>query len=151
MNAIVLFRISSWLYRKKIPIFPKIIKGIIFLLFNSVVPYTAKIGAKSKFAYGGVGTVIHSRSIIGDRVIIGQNVTIGRKLDPNGIPVIGHNVYIAAGARILGDIVVGNNVIIGANSVVISSVPDNSIVAGSPAKVVRTIDEDIYVLLENIY
>ncbi|TEA79948.1 serine O-acetyltransferase [Allopusillimonas ginsengisoli] len=151
MNAIGLFRLSNFLYRHKIPFLPKIIKGVNFILFNSVIPYSCVIGKKSKFAYGGIGVVLHSKSIIGEKVIIGQNVTIGRQLDPMGVPRIGDNVYIAAGSRILGDITIGSNVIIGANSVVINSVPDNTIVAGVPAKVIKTTSVDIYTLLKNIY
>lgn len=72
-------------------------------------------------------------------------------MSPVGVPTIGDDVYISAGARLLGDITVGDNVIIGANSVVISDVPSNSIVAGVPARVIRTIDESVYDLLENVY
>lgn len=151
MNAINFYRISNWLYRKKIPILPLVFKYFIFLVFNSVVPYSTKIGKGSKFAYGAIGVVLHSQTIIGDKVIIGQGVTIGRQLDPDGIPKIGNNVYISAGARILGGITIGNNVIIGANAVVIKDVPDNSIVAGVPAKIIKTVDRDIYELLRNIY
>lgn len=151
MNAIKLYRIARLLYLRKIPILPKLLKGLIFVMYNSVVPYTTVIGNSSKFAYGGIGVVIHSKSLIGDKVIIGQNVTIGRSLDPCGIPVIGNNVYISAGARVLGGIKVGNNVIIGANAVVTKDVDDNTIVAGVPAKVIRHVDEDIYDLLKNIY
>lgn len=151
MNAITFYRISNWLYRHKIPFIPLIIKYFIFLVFNSVVPYSTKIGKGSKFAYGAIGVVLHSKTIIGEKVIIGQGVTVGRQLDPEGIPVIGDNVYISAGARILGGITIGNNVIIGANSVVVKDVPDNSIVAGVPAKIIRQIDTDIYELLRNIY
>lgn len=151
MNAIKLYRMARWMYLKKIPILPKLLKGFIFILFNSVIPYTTAIGNSSKFAYGGIGVVIHSKSLIGDKVIIGQNVTIGRSLDPSGIPIIGNNVYISAGARVLGGIKVGNNVIIGANAVVTKDVDDNTIVAGVPAKVIRHVDEDIYDLLKNIY
>jgi serine O-acetyltransferase len=151
MNAIYLYRIGNFLYRKKIPLIPNILKIIIFLLFNSIIPFTAKIGAKSRFAYGAIGVVIHSQSVIGDRVIIGQGVTIGRQLDPAGVPKIGNDVYISAGARILGNISIGDNVIIGANSVVISDIPGNCIAAGVPARVIRNIDDDIYKMLGNIY
>ncbi len=78
-------------------------------------------------------------------------MTVGRQLDPKGVPSIGNNVYISAGSRILGGINIGSNVIIGANSVVINDVPDNCIVAGVPAKVIRSVDQDIYELLKNIY
>ena len=129
----------------------KIIDGISFLIFNSVVPGSAIIGEMTKLAYGGIGVVIHSKASIGRKVIIGQNVTIGRKLSPDGVPVIGDDVYIGAGARILGDIHIGNNVIIGANSVVLKDVPNDSIVAGNPAEIVKNVDKSIYELLENIF
>lgn len=150
MNAIKLYRVSRKLYLRKIPILPKFIKGITFLIFNSVVPYTTEIGKNSKFAYGGMGCVIHSRAKIGERVIIGQNTTIGRSLDPECFPEIGNDVYISAGARIIGKIKVGNNVIIGANAVVNNDVEDNTIVAGVPAKVIRKVDVSIWDLLKNI-
>lgn len=151
MNAIGVYRVANYCYRKKIPVIPFVCKALIFLMFNSVVPYTTRIGRGSRFAYGCIGVVLHGRAIIGERVIIGQGVTIGRKLNPNGVPKIGNDVYISAGSRILGDITIGDNVIIGANSVVVSNVPANCIVAGAPARVVRNIDKSIYELLENIY
>ena len=131
MNAINFYRKGNWCYRHHIPFLPQFFKAFTYLIFNSVVPYTMKIGAESKFAYGGVSCVVHGRSTIGDRVIIGQNTTIGRSLDPEDFPTIGNDVYISAGARIIGNINVGNNVIIGANAVVNKDVPDNCIVAES--------------------
>lgn len=151
MNAIGLYRLANYCHRKNVPVVPFFCKALIFLVFNSVVPYTTVIGRGSRFAYGCIGVVLHGRATIGERVIIGQGVTVGRKLHPDGVPVIGNDVYISAGARILGDIVIGDNVIIGANSVVISDVPSNCIVAGAPARVVRAIDGSIYDLLKNIY
>lgn len=151
MNAISFYRKGNWCWRHHIPFLPKCFKALTYLLFNSVVPYTTKIGSDSKFAYGGIGCVVHSRATIGDRVISGQNSTIGRSLDPEDFPTIGNDVYISAGVRIIGKITVGNNVIIGANAVVNKDVPDNSIVAGVPAKIIRTIDIPIWKLLKNIY
>lgn len=151
MNAINFYRIGNYCYLKGIPVIPKLTIILNYLLFNSVVPYNTEIGKESKFAYGGIGVVIHSRSKIGERVIIGQNVTIGRSLDPDSIPCIGDNVYISAGARIIGNIQIGDNVIIGANAVVTKSIPSNSIAAGVPAKVIKPVNEDIYDLLKNIY
>lgn len=151
MNAIVFYRMAHWLYKRHIPILPEILRYVIFFLFNSAIPYSAEIGRESKFAYGGIGVVVHKQAKIGRRVLIGQGVTIGRKLDPNGVPVIGDNVYISTGAKILGGITIGNNVIIGANAVVIKDVPDNCIVAGVPAKVIREVTQDIYELSGDIY
>ena len=72
---------------------------------------------------------------IGNNVTIYQNVTIGQK--EAKYPIIGNNVIIYAGAKIIGDVHIGNNVIIGANAVVIRDVPDNCVVAGVPAKVIK--------------
>jgi len=151
MNAIKFYRIGRWFYTHHIPFLPLLMKYVTFLLFNSVVPYTTEIGKGTKFAYGGIGCVVHSRAKIGNRVIIGQNTTIGRSLDPEEIPTIGNDVYISAGARIVGKIYVGNNVIIGANAVVNKNIEDNCIVAGVPAKVIRKVDCSIWNLLKNIY
>ena len=51
--------------------------------------------------------------------------------------MIGGNGYIAKGAIVMGGITIGNNVTIGANAVVTKPIPDNAIVAGVPAKVLR--------------
>jgi serine O-acetyltransferase len=53
------------------------------------------------------------------------------------VPIIGDNVEICAGARILGLVRIGNNVIIGANAVVVKDVPDNCVVAGVPARIIK--------------
>jgi serine O-acetyltransferase len=98
----------------------------------------AKIGSKVKFSYGGLGVVINSGCIIEDNVKIGTGVLLGgRELAPGKVPVIKRNSIISTGAKILGPVTVGENSVIGANSVVISDVPPNSIVAGIPGKVIK--------------
>ncbi len=151
MNIISFYRLSRGLYDRGFFKISKFITRLGFLVFNSHVPGSAKIGRFSKAAYGGSGVIIHKDAIVGERVLFGQGTTIGRQLDPLGVPRVGDDVYIATGAKILGDIRVGNNVIIGANAVVIRDVPDNSIVAGVPAKLIKTIDKPIYDLLKGLY
>lgn len=77
INAIFFYRISRWMYLHHIPIFPKLITLLIFLIYNSKIPYQAEIGKGTKLGYGGMGVVIHSKSKIGSQVIVGQQVTIG--------------------------------------------------------------------------
>lgn len=143
MNAVDFYRVSYFCHRNNIPIIPKIMKIIIFILFNSIIPSTCRLGKGTRFMYGGIGCVIHSKAVVGDRVCLGQGITIGRK-KADGAPIIGNDVYIAAGSRILGDITIGDNVIIGANSVVLKNIPPNSIVAGVPAKVIGTVEFSIW-------
>ncbi len=137
MNIQQLHRLAHFLYRHKIPIIPKIIYYLQFLLFNSSVPYQVEIGKNTKFAYGGIGCVIHERVRIGDNCIVRQGITIGGKSKIYEVPVIGNDVYIGAGARILGNVHIGNNVVIGANAVVSKDVPSGCIVAGVPAKIIE--------------
>lgn len=138
MNAIQFYRIERWLYTHKLVLFAKVIRGLIFLLYNSFIPYTCEIGKGTTFAYKGMGVVIHSRAKIGENCIIAQQVTIGGRSQKENVPVIGNNVYMGAGAKILGDITIGDECVIGAGAVVIKSVDSGCIVAGVPAKVIRT-------------
>lgn len=68
-----------------------------------------------------------------------QNTTIGNKLDsrPKERPLIGNNVLIGANVVIIGAVNIGNNVTIGAGSVVVKDIPDNAIVAGNPARIIK--------------
>ena len=88
-----------------------------------------------------VGTVIGALRIGRDAVIY-HGVTLGAKemdfgYDSKARPIIGDNVVIGSGAKVLGGITIGNNVIVGANAVVVESVPDNVVVGGVPAHILR--------------
>ena len=139
MNAIRLYRIANSAYKRKLPIFPTIVKYMIFLLYNCSIPYQCSIGKGSFFAHGGIGVVLHPNTKIGKNVLIGQNVTIGGSFEST-VPTIGDNVWIGPGARILGGITIGQNSIVGANAVLRKNVPKNSVVGGVPAKIIRTIE-----------
>ena len=54
---------------------------------------------------------------------------------------IGDNVFIGAGTSINYNVCIGSNVIIGACSLITKDVPDNSVVAGVPAKVISSFEE----------
>jgi len=137
MKLISLYRFSNFLFRYKIPVLPKLIYYLQYILFNSSIPSSVIIGKGTVFAYGGIGVVVHSRAVIGDNCLIGQGITVGGTHKSKKAPLIGNNVEINAGARILGDITIGNNVIVGANAVVIKDIPSNCVVAGVPGRIIK--------------
>ncbi|MHA7220432.1 DapH/DapD/GlmU-related protein [Arthrobacter sp. MDT1-48-3] len=55
--------------------------------------------------------------------------------------VLGANVWIGANATILPGVTIGRNAVVAAAAVVTKDVPDNAIVVGSPAKVVRYVSD----------
>lgn len=72
INAILFYRIGRWLYLHHIPFLPKFIELIIFLIYNSKVPYQAEIGKGTFLGYGGMGVVIHTKCKIGSFCTISQ-------------------------------------------------------------------------------
>ncbi|MBU2880306.1 serine O-acetyltransferase [Aliiglaciecola lipolytica] len=88
------------------------------------------------------GVIINTRAEIGNNVTVYQNVTVGSKQfgKKQGAPKIGNDVVIYPNAILIGDIFIGNNSIVGAGAVVVSSFPDNSIIAGNPASKVGVIE-----------
>ncbi len=132
------YRAARWLYLHHIPILPGIIKGSIRIIWGGVIPYQADIGINTKFAYQGLGVIIHKKAVIGCDCFIRQYVTIGGNGSDDGVPAIGNNVDIGAGTVILGGVHIGNNVRIGANAVVNKDIPDNCTAVGVPAKPIKS-------------
>ncbi|WP_299792816.1 hypothetical protein [uncultured Marivita sp.] len=82
------------------------------------------------------GTIVISpEARIGARAHFNICVNIGLK--DGKAPQLGDDVYIGPGAKLFGGIQVGNGVRIGANAVVNRSFPDNAILAGVPARMIR--------------
>lgn len=89
--------------------------------------------------------------VIGDDCLIGHNTVLAtlnhdidpsRRADLHPAPiVIGRNVWIGANVTVLSGVSIGDNAVIAAASVVTKDVPENTVVVGSPARVVRTITE----------
>jgi serine O-acetyltransferase len=100
--------------------------------------YTVKLGRRVRIWHHG-GMVLGARSI-GDDVHIRQNTTFGvaHRSEPNAKPEIGDRVDVGCGAVILGQIRVEHDSVVGANAVVTHDVPAFSLVAGVPARVVKT-------------
>lgn len=87
-------------------------------------------------------TILNAKSI-GKHFSVRQCTTLGNKNDGEGTngPMIGDNVYLGANVCIIGNIKIGNNVIVGAGAVVVKDVPDNCVVAGNPARIIKRLQE----------
>jgi len=84
-------------------------------------------------------------------VHVGENATIlpmvlfGKRVPGIKNPdiFVGDNVYISTGVTILGPVKIGNNVTIGAGAVVTKDIPDNAVVGGVPAKIIKIKEVDL--------
>ncbi len=84
--------------------------------------------------YHAYGTILNATSI-GRNCKIAHNVTLGYK---NGIaPTLKDNVEVFTGATIVGGITIGNNCVIGPGAVVFKDIPDNCVVVGNPAYILK--------------
>ncbi len=90
---------------------------------------------------------------IGDNVMIAPNVslyTAGHPIHPAsrdsgyeyGIPItVGNNVWIGGSVTVLPGVTIGDNCVIGAGSVVTRDIPENSVAAGNPCRMIRKITD----------
>lgn len=133
------FRIECWDFFENEKFTPEIIIGN-----NVCFNFWCHIGAINKI-------------IIKDNVLIGSNVLITdhdhgkfemsdlllapgkRKLHSKGIVVINENVWIGENVSILAGVSIGKGSIVASNSVVTKNIPDFSLVAGVPAKIIKEI------------
>lgn len=140
-----LFRLFSLINSNK---FTKILFYPFIFIYRIIVEWTfgieinlnAKLGKNFKL-FHGQSLVINGTSIIGESCLFRNSITIGSKILEDGsntkAATLGNNVEVGSNTVIIGDIKIGNNVIIGAGSVVIKDIPDNAIVAGNPAKIIK--------------
>lgn len=109
-----------------------------------------EIGNNVNFKHGGLGTVIHTDTLIEDNCVIMSNVTVGRgdiwkprTKDSWGV-YLKRGVILCTGARVIGKketLVVGENTIIGANAVLTCSTGSNEVWAGVPARKIKDRDD----------
>ncbi|KAJ6145081.1 hypothetical protein N7470_008976 [Penicillium chermesinum] len=105
--------------------------------------------------YANFGLVVLDCAIvrIGDRTILGPNVHIYAATHPTSVKerreipdyskevTIGDDCWIGGNSVIMPGVAIGNGVTVGACSVVTKDIPSYSVALGSPAKVVKTLDE----------
>lgn len=74
---------------------------------------------------------------MGDFCSVSSGVVVGNKGSQDNRAIIGNNVGLTIGCKVIGKVVLGNNVIVAPNSVVIKNIPDNAVVSGVPAKIIK--------------
>lgn len=135
-------------YRKSFNIHPASWIGDIE---HTVFQGNISLGANSYFNSGRIVTGPNSKVIIGEWCAIGYNVSIlalthdvneptgptNKRPQPERDILIGSNVWIGSNVFIRDGVKIGDNSIIGANSLVIKDVPEQAIVGGIPAKLIR--------------
>jgi serine O-acetyltransferase len=137
-HALLAYRVSHWLWNRRIPLFPRILSQLARWLTGVEIHPGATIGT-GFFIDHGMGVVIGETTEIGDYVTLFQGVTLGGTGKERGKrhPTLGNHVVVGAGAKVLGGIRIGDNVKVGANAVVLRSVPANSTVVGNPGRIVK--------------
>lgn len=134
------------------------IHRIIYRHFTSPVKYAKKLGVNTLGTVKIYGKVYWGTEpwiiTLGDEVYITDGVRFithdgGTLLFRKYVPdleitkpiAVGNNVYIGNNVILLPGVTIGNNVVIGAGAVVSKDIPDNSVAAGVPARVIKTYDE----------
>jgi len=138
------FRLGTFLQGKK---WHKLCYALVFWHYKQLMyktgiqlPIGTQVGGGIKFYHFG-DVVVNKNARIGANASIYNGVTIGINLRPDGKahpPVIGDNVVLCTGAKVIGNVIVGSNSVVGANAVVVKDIPENSVAAGVPAKVLDT-------------
>lgn len=123
-----------------------VVLGNVVLEEGCSVWYNATVRGDREKVFIKKGTNIQDNAVVhvesGYGVIIGQGVTVGHGAIVHGC-TIDDNSLIGMGAIILNGAKIGKNCMIGAGSLVTQNtiIPDNSLVIGSPAKVVRQLTQ----------
>ncbi|MFS1664026.1 2,3,4,5-tetrahydropyridine-2,6-dicarboxylate N-acetyltransferase [Streptococcus sp. zg-JUN1979] len=123
-----------------------IIRDQVTIEDNAVVMMGAVINIGAEI---GSGTMIDMGAILGGRAIVGKNSHIGAGAVLAGViepasahPVrIGDNVLVGANAVVIEGVQVGDGSVVAAGAIVTQDVPENVVVAGVPARIIKEIDQ----------
>ena len=121
--------------------------GDVTLKKNTSIWFNAVLRGDIENIYIGEGSNVQDGSVLhtdpGCPLKIGKDVTVGHLVMLHGC-TIGDNSLIGIGAVILNNAKIGKNCIIGAKALITENkeIPDNSLVVGSPGKVLREVTDD---------
>ncbi len=125
-----------------------IIRDMVTIEKNCIIMMGAVINIGAEI---GEGTMVDMNAVVGARGKLGKNVHLGAGAVVAGVLeppskepcVIENNVLIGANAVILEGVRVGENSVVGAGAIVTKDVPPNTVVTGSPARIIKEIDQAV--------
>ena len=109
------------------------------IMMGAVINIGAEIGEETMI---DMNAVVGARGKLGKRVHLGAGAVVAGVLEPpsKSPSEIGDDVLIGANAVILEGIKVGNNSVVAAGAVVVEDVPEGVVVAGTPARIIKQVD-----------
>lgn len=137
LHALWCHKVNHWLWNKNWKTFSRWLSTVCRFFTGIEIHPAAKIGT-GVFIDHGLGVVIGETAEIGNNVTLYHGVTLGGVSLQKGKrhPTIEDDVVIGAGAKVLGAITIGKKSRVGANSVVVKSVPPDSVVVGIPGQII---------------
>lgn len=113
-----------------------IVASTVALGEGTVVNAGAIIGAKTRL---GPFVSVNRGASVGHDVTLEEYVSLGPSCVLGGLVHARPGAYVGTGAVVLPEVTLGRNSVVGAGAVVISEVPDQAVVVGNPARVIKTV------------
>jgi len=134
-QAILVYRIFNWLYRRGLPGQPLrfICERFIEVTAGISIPAACTIGKGLRIHHFG-GIIFHPTVVLGEGCTVYHGVTIGDRGGSGRAAVVGNNVLIGAGAKIIGAVTIGDDCVIGANAVVTKDMPPGTTAIGAKTR-----------------
>jgi serine acetyltransferase len=130
--ALVCYRAKAACQARGIPALPRVFHRLAMVIGQVAIGDPVVVQPGVYIPHGQV--VVDGMVDVGTEVALLPFVTVGLRAGSVQGPTIGSGVTVGTGAKVLGPVRVGSGARVGANAVVISDVPDNTAVAGVPAR-----------------
>jgi serine O-acetyltransferase len=135
-SALGFHRLAYRLWKWHVPLIPRMIDALIFVIFKASIPYNAEIGEGTSLMHRGVGVMMGFHAQIGKGVVFGPYVFLGTRITTD-IPIIEDEVVLGAHSKILGGVTIGRGAIIGAGAIVVEDIPPRAVVIPDAARIVQ--------------